>query len=203
MGGQLQPFGRHKRVLIAAVLILKILPPITKCQAAHEGLVIWPLAFAAVNNNNNSIEPSADIDKSANNNHKMRRAVSKSKWIPTAAAAAATSLGIILTTTITAPPVSFSVAAAATTDITRGESLFKANCAGCHAGGQNFIKEKKTLKKDALSKFQSLDPDQLQEFVQAKMPHRLLPFNSQYSDDDYAATISYVLEQALNDKWEK
>jgi cytochrome c6 len=82
-----------------------------------------------------------------------------------------------------------------------GAALFQANCAGCHAGGMNFISEKKNLKKEALEKFQSLDQVKLQSFVQQGMPHRLLPFAKTFSDADYFDTTSYVLDQALNDKW--
>jgi hypothetical protein len=58
--------------------------------------------------------------------------------------------------------------------ISRGSLLFETNCAGCHRGGANFIKESKTLQKDALEKYFKLDPSSIQLFVETKMPHKLL-----------------------------
>ena len=83
--------------------------------------------------------------------------------------------------------------------IVHGRELFQANCAGCHAGGQNFVKEKKTLQKEALEKFQSLEKEKLQKFVETGMPHRLLPLK--FDSSDYSDVVDYVLDQALNDKW--
>ena len=84
-------------------------------------------------------------------------------------------------------------------DIAKGAELFKVNCAGCHAGGANFVAEKKTLQKEALEKFQSLDAAKLESYVKDGMPHKFLPIK--FSDQDYHDTIGYVLDQALNDKW--
>jgi cytochrome c6 len=86
-------------------------------------------------------------------------------------------------------------------DLTRGSVLFESNCAGCHRGGMNFIKEKKTLQKDALEKFLSLDQPKVQDFVQNKMPHQLLPFKKEFSNQDYVDVTSFVLDQALQEKW--
>jgi cytochrome c6 len=87
-------------------------------------------------------------------------------------------------------------------DVAQGAALFKAECAGCHLGGNNFMSEKKTLKKDALAQYQSLDATKLQAFVQNQMPHSFLPFHSKWSDQDFADTVGYVLDQAVSDKWE-
>ena len=38
-------------------------------------------------------------------------------------------------------------------DITKGKEIFTSTCAGCHLGGQNFVKQQKTLQKDALEEF--------------------------------------------------
>jgi cytochrome c6 len=87
-------------------------------------------------------------------------------------------------------------------DVAHGAALFKAECAGCHLGGNNFMSEKKTLKKDALQQYQSLDSAKLQAFVQNQMPHSFLPFHSKWSDQDFADAVGYVLDQAVSDKWE-
>jgi cytochrome c6 len=34
-----------------------------------------------------------------------------------------------------------------------GAKIFNANCASCHAGGRNLVQKQKTLKKDALEKY--------------------------------------------------
>lgn len=86
-------------------------------------------------------------------------------------------------------------------NLENGAALFQANCAGCHAGGMNFLSEKKNLKKEALEQYQSLDQAQIQKFVQQGMPHKLLPFSKTLTDKDYFDTTSYVLDQAVNDKW--
>ena len=102
----------------------------------------------------------------------------------------------VATSAFVAPPP-----AAFAADVAHGETLFKAECAGCHAGGQNFMAEKKTLKKDALEQFRSLDPAKLKDFVQSGMPHQFLPFHSQLSDGDFEDVVGYVLDQALGEKW--
>mmetsp|Transcript_51510 Transcript_51510/g.78206 ORF Transcript_51510/g.78206 Transcript_51510/m.78206 type:complete len:155 (-) Transcript_51510:45-509(-) len=95
-----------------------------------------------------------------------------------------------------------SVALADSVDITNGSKLFQANCAGCHANGMNFVSEKKTLKKDAIEKYRkTTDEAAIQDFVQKGMPHRFMPFSNDFSDSDYKDVVSYVLDQALNDKW--
>jgi cytochrome c6 len=116
-----------------------------------------------------------------------------------AAMAAAASLAWSAALFAAAPPPA---QAAAEADVARGAALFKAECAGCHLGGQNFMSEKKTLKQDALLQFQSLDAAKLKGFVQSQMPHSFLPFHSKWSDQDFDDAIGYVLDQAVNDKWE-
>lgn len=94
-----------------------------------------------------------------------------------------------------------SCAVAGGADIVRGSALFEANCAGCHRGGVNYINESKTLKKDALEKYLSVDQPKVQEFVQNKMPHKFLPFHSEFTDKEYLDVTTYVLDQALGQKW--
>ena len=94
------------------------------------------------------------------------------------------------------------VAEPSTISSTVGAHLFQANCAGCHAGGMNFISEKKTLQKGALENYLgSTDPIQIQKYVQKGMPHKLLPFARAFTDQDYGSVASYVSDQAVNEKW--
>lgn len=87
-------------------------------------------------------------------------------------------------------------------DIGKGETLFQANCAGCHAGGNNFVSEQRTLRKAAIQTYRgTLDAAPIQEFVQKGMPHRLLPMKTPMEDNDYSDVVAYVLDQALGEKW--
>jgi len=95
-----------------------------------------------------------------------------------------------------------SQAAFASDNLAHGATLFEANCAGCHRGGMNFIKEKKTLQKDALEKFiGSTEAVKIQNMVQKGMPHKLLPFAKEFSSEDYADVASFVSDQDIGEKW--
>ena len=58
-------------------------------------------------------------------------------------------------------------------DIAKGSEIFTGNCAGCHAGGMNFVKPNKDLKKETLQKFisASLDKDEVKEWVMKSGQH--------------------------------
>ena len=86
-------------------------------------------------------------------------------------------------------------------DITKGSQIFTPTCAGCHAGGNNFIKEKKTLKKDALEKFVGLDETKMTDFFKNSFVHKGPAGGGTMSDEVIADVMSYVLSQAVNDKW--
>jgi cytochrome c6 len=87
-------------------------------------------------------------------------------------------------------------------DIAKGETLFQANCAGCHAGGNNYVSEQRTLRKDALQTYRgTVDAAAIQEFVQKGMPHKLLPMKTAMDDVGYGDVVAYVLDQALGEKW--
>ena len=106
-----------------------------------------------------------------------------------------------LASVATVAMVTFLSSPVAAADVGEGKVLFQANCAGCHAGGQNFVSEKKTLFRDALEKYRTTDPVKLQDFVQKGIQHRMLPRKFS-SDQDYASVIAFVLDQALGEKWE-
>jgi cytochrome c6 len=85
-------------------------------------------------------------------------------------------------------------------DLAKGATLFQANCAGCHAGGQNFVQQTKTLQREALEKYLgTTDPVGIQAYVQNGMPHKLLPLKMDAKD--YLDVASYVSDQALGGKW--
>lgn len=94
-----------------------------------------------------------------------------------------------------------SPATAVTGDITKGSRIFTSTCAGCHAGGNNFVKENKTLKKDALERFVGLDEAKITEFFKKSFVHQIQVGGGKLSEEDVADVISYVVSQAVDEKW--
>lgn len=90
-------------------------------------------------------------------------------------------------------------------NLERGQELFTNNCASCHMGGMNVIKEKKTLRKDALEKFIGLDEEKVKTFVQESGQHKRLIFpkvpGGRLTDEDYTDVVTYIVDQASGDKW--
>lgn len=92
-------------------------------------------------------------------------------------------------------------------DAAAGQAVFQANCAACHAGGNNAVMPNKTLKEAALKNFLAGYKDgskSLEEAVayqvtngQGAMP----AFGGRLSDTDIANVAAYVADQAQNDKW--
>ncbi|KAL7537741.1 hypothetical protein ACHAXR_008026 [Thalassiosira sp. AJA248-18] len=87
-------------------------------------------------------------------------------------------------------------------DIAKGQEIFNSanSCAGCHRGGQNFVKEKKTLQKDALEKFVGLDEEKVEAFFKGSFVHKS-QFGSKLSDQDVTDVVTFVVDQAINEKW--
>jgi cytochrome c6 len=88
-------------------------------------------------------------------------------------------------------------------DIAKGQQIFDSNCAACHVGGQNLINAPRTLQKEAIEKnLGSLDPTTIQDFVQNSVVHRgAFILGSKLSNKDFENVVSYVVDQASNDKW--
>lgn len=86
-------------------------------------------------------------------------------------------------------------------DIAKGKEIFNSSmsCAGCHAGGQNFVKEKKTLQKDALEKFVGLDEEKVEAFFKGSLAHKGV--GGKFSDQEVTDVVTYVIDQAKNEKW--
>lgn len=134
----------------------------------------------------------------AQNNQSQSHHSLSSSWLSSTIAAAP----IISAATIFAFTVaSYPSPSTAAGDITKGSQIFTSTCAGCHAGGNNFIKEKKTLKKDALEKFVGLDETTITEFFKKSFVHQNQAGGAKMSDEDIADVISYVVTQAVDDKW--
>ena len=85
-----------------------------------------------------------------------------------------------------------------------GEQVFSANCAACHAGGQNVIMPEKSLQKDALVQFLAGGMKESSVVTQVTNGKNAMPaFGGRLNDDDIANVASYVIDQAASDKWDE
>jgi cytochrome c6 len=80
-------------------------------------------------------------------------------------------------------------------DASKGAKIFSANCASCHAGGNNLVNATKTLKKDALEKYDMYSLDAIKN--QIKKGRNAMPaFLGRLSDEQIDDVATYVLSQA-------
>ncbi|KAL9190201.1 hypothetical protein ACHAXT_007412 [Thalassiosira profunda] len=87
-------------------------------------------------------------------------------------------------------------------DITKGkEEIFEGTCRGCHMGGNNLIKEKKTLKKDALEQFVGLEQEKVEAFFRGSLVHKGPTIGGKLSDQEIVDVTTFVVDQAVNEKW--
>lgn len=80
-------------------------------------------------------------------------------------------------------------------DLANGAKIFSANCAACHAGGNNVIMATKTLKKEALEKNGITTLDAIKTQV-TKGKNAMPAFGGRLSDSQIEDVASYVLSQA-------
>jgi cytochrome c6 len=80
-------------------------------------------------------------------------------------------------------------------DLANGAKIFSANCAACHAGGNNVIMATKTLKKDALEKYSMSSLDAIKTQV-TKGKNAMPAFGGRLSATQIDDVASYVLSQA-------
>mmetsp|Transcript_31313 Transcript_31313/g.75686 ORF Transcript_31313/g.75686 Transcript_31313/m.75686 type:complete len:138 (+) Transcript_31313:100-513(+) len=79
-------------------------------------------------------------------------------------------------------------------DVGAGEQVFNANCAACHAGGQNVIMPEKTLEKDALESYLAGGRNEKAVMTQVTNGKNAMPaFGGRLSDEDIANVASYVI----------
>lgn len=81
-------------------------------------------------------------------------------------------------------------------DLSAGEQIFTQNCIGCHAGGNNVISIKKTLKQDALDENKINTVEAITRQVTNGNPAGMPAFGERLSEDDIKNVASYVLNQA-------
>lgn len=80
-------------------------------------------------------------------------------------------------------------------DTANGSKIFAANCAACHLGGRNVIVAEKTLKKEALEKYNMNSIDTIVHQVQ-NGKNAMPAFKGRLNDQHIEDVASYVLEQA-------
>nr|ARW68618.1 cytochrome c553 [Palisada sp.] len=88
----------------------------------------------------------------------------------------------------------------ASVNLEAGEQVFTANCAGCHAGGNNLVVTDKTLKIDALQKYSKDSVDAI--VTQVTNGNGGMPaFGNNLDDDQIQNVANYVLNQAKTNSW--
>ncbi|MBW4696659.1 MAG: c-type cytochrome [Aphanocapsa lilacina HA4352-LM1] len=93
------------------------------------------------------------------------------------------------------------ILAGAQPELAAGEKIFKANCAACHAGGNNIVEPEKTLKKEALARF-GMD-SQAAIIKQVTGGKSAMPaFGGELSAEEIRQVAYYVLEMANRD-WQR
>lgn len=76
-----------------------------------------------------------------------------------------------------------------------GERLFNANCSACHIGGNNVIISHKTLRKEALEKYEMKSLEAIRnQVIHGK--NAMPAFGGRLSDEEIAEIATYVLGQA-------
>ena len=94
------------------------------------------------------------------------------------------------------------VAPAFAGDVAAGETIFNANCAACHAGGQNVIMPEKTLEKEALESYLAGGFNEKAVVTQVTNGKNAMPaFGGRLSDEDIADVAAYVIKTS-SDGWE-
>eukprot|EP00434_Breviolum_minutum_P005566 symbB.v1.2.004909.t1/scaffold263.1/size248082/10 len=89
--------------------------------------------------------------------------------------------------------------AAKAADIENGQGIFLANCAACHAGGNNAVQPDKKLKKDALETYGMYDVERIKYQV-TNGKNAMPAFGERLGPDDIEDVANYVIDQA-NKGW--
>jgi cytochrome c6 len=80
-------------------------------------------------------------------------------------------------------------------DAASGAKIFGANCAACHMGGNNVVMADKTLKKDALDKYQMASLEAIT--TQVKNGKNAMPaFGGRLTAAQIEDVATYVLDQS-------
>lgn len=82
-------------------------------------------------------------------------------------------------------------------DAAAGGKIFSANCAACHAGGNNVVNAAKTLKKEALKQYE-MDSIEAITYQVNNGKNAMPAFNGRLTDAQIDDVATYVLSQAEN-----
>ncbi len=83
-------------------------------------------------------------------------------------------------------------------DAAKGAKIFSSNCAACHIGGGNVVMAMKTLKKEALEKYNMNSLEAIT--TQVAMGKNAMPaFGSKLKPEQIEDVATYVLEQSQKD----
>jgi len=87
-------------------------------------------------------------------------------------------------------------------EVSSGEIVFKANCAVCHAGGQNAVVYDHTLEKEAIEKYLAGGFNEKAIVYQVTHGKNAMPaFSGRLSEQDISNVAAYVLRTA-EEGWE-
>jgi cytochrome c6 len=79
-------------------------------------------------------------------------------------------------------------------NVDNGEQIFNANCAACHAGGQNVIMPEKTLEKEALESYLAGGRNEKSVITQVTNGKNAMPaFGGRLDDEAIADVAAYVI----------
>lgn len=82
-------------------------------------------------------------------------------------------------------------------DVEAGEQIFNANCAACHAGGQNVIMPEKTLEKEALELYLTGGRNEAAVRTQVTNGKNAMPaFGGRLGEADIANVASFVITKS-------
>jgi cytochrome c6 len=82
-------------------------------------------------------------------------------------------------------------------DAANGGKIFSANCASCHAGGKNVVNGAKTLKKEALDKYEMNSLAAITNQV-TNGKNAMPAFKGRLTDAQIEDVATYVMSQAEN-----
>jgi len=99
---------------------------------------------------------------------------------------------VLLATAIFTSVFSYPALASGTAN---GAKIFSANCAACHMGGRNVVAAAKTLKKDALDKYNMNSLEAIVHQVQ-NGKNAMPAFKGRLNDKQIEDVATYVLEQS-------
>ena len=100
------------------------------------------------------------------------------------------------------PALCLRLSAPAPSNAQTGEQIFAANCAACHAGGQNAIVAERTLEKTAIEKYLTGGFNEKTVAYQNTKGKHVLPFFAErLSEAEVALVAAYVIKSAA-DGWD-